>query len=84
LKLRDNSAEEQTNSTHITQTELSTHIRRSALVGHRSIIQSSRGVCSKEEYMVAVRKIMKVTLLAAYFGLFAMLIVAAGDFVLHG
>ena len=34
--------------------------------------------------MVAVRKLMKVTLLAAYFGLFGMLMVAAGDFVLHG
>lgn len=41
-------------------------------------------MCSKEEDMVAVRKLMKVTLLAAYFGLFAMLVVAAGDFVLHG
>ena len=34
--------------------------------------------------MVAVRKVMKVTLLAGYFGLCAMLMVAAGDYVLHG
>jgi len=34
--------------------------------------------------MIVVRKLTKVTLLAAYFGLFAMLMVAAGDFVLHG
>ena len=35
-------------------------------------------------HMIVVRKLTKVTLLAAYFGLFAMLVVAAGDFVLHG
>ena len=34
--------------------------------------------------MVVVRKLTKITLLAAYLGLFAMLAVAAGDFVLHG
>ena len=34
--------------------------------------------------MVVARKLMKVALFAAYFGLFAMLMVAAGDFVLHG
>ncbi len=34
--------------------------------------------------MAIARKLMKVTLLAAYFGLFGMLMVAAGDFVLHG
>ena len=34
--------------------------------------------------MVVVRKLVKVTLLMAYFGLFAVLMVAAGDFVLHG
>ncbi len=34
--------------------------------------------------MVAAKKLMKATLLAAYFGVFAMLMVAAGDFVLHG
>jgi len=34
--------------------------------------------------MVIARKLMKATLLAAYFGLFGMLLVAAGDFVLHG
>lgn len=34
--------------------------------------------------MAVVRKLTKLTLLAAYFGLFALLMVAAGDFVLHG
>ena len=34
--------------------------------------------------MTIVRRVTKVALLAAYFGLFAMLMVAAGDFVLHG
>jgi hypothetical protein len=34
--------------------------------------------------MIVARKLMKVTLLAAYFGLFAMMMVAAGDYVLHG
>jgi hypothetical protein len=34
--------------------------------------------------MVVAKKLVKVTLLAAYFGLIVMLMVAAGDFVLHG
>jgi hypothetical protein len=34
--------------------------------------------------MVVARKLVKVTLLTAYFGLFVMLMVAAGDFVIHG
>jgi|RifCSP13_3_1023840.scaffolds.fasta_scaffold435925_1 hypothetical protein len=34
--------------------------------------------------MAFARKLMRVVLFAAYFGLFAMLMVAAGDFVLHG
>ncbi len=34
--------------------------------------------------MVAVRKVAKAALLTAYFGLFATLMLAAGDYVLHG
>lgn len=34
--------------------------------------------------MVAIRKIVKAALLTAYLGLFVALVVAAGDFVLHG
>jgi hypothetical protein len=34
--------------------------------------------------MFVVRRVTKFAALAAYLGLFAMLMVAAGDFVLHG
>lgn len=34
--------------------------------------------------MFIARKLVKGTLLVAYFGLFALLMVAAADFVIHG
>lgn len=49
-------------------------------IGCRLTCANSGGIST----MVIARKLMKVTLLTAYFGLFGMLLVAAGDFVLHG
>lgn len=43
----------------------------------------ARGV-KEEQHLMVVRKLIKVALFAAYFGLFAVLMVAAGYFVLHG
>ena len=60
--------------------------QKSALVGKPNITDGTRHVGIEEEpkTMFVARKLMKATLLTAYFGLFALLMVAAGDFVLHG
>jgi hypothetical protein len=85
MNLREDSSQKHKN-TQRTHFDRDNRIATAAPVGELAGRWSAPVVCAlrRNRTMIVVRKITKVALLAAYFGLFAMLMVAAGDFVLHG